>query len=1340
MNGNITTAPLGGNRNIKTKPLYQYDYGQVLKIVGVTLPAAYEVHFSNQLHGVATIQIGNADGVVIPDIYLTTGEPVYAWVYLHTGTDDGETEYTITIPVVRRASISDAEPTPVQQDVITQAIAALDAAVAQTAQDVQDATEAKQDAEEAAGNAYESAVAAAQSAANAGTYAGQAQSAQAASELAQQKAEEAQTGAQTAKWAAESAQTGAEAAQAGAVAARTGAETAQAWAVAARSGAEAAQHAAEAARDEITGLSATANTLPAGAQATASYADGTLTLGIPQGVKGDTGDTGATPDFTIGTVQTLPAGSSATATITGTDEQPVLNLGIPRGDQGEVSQAELSALSTGLTSDLDLVQTSGTIVETEDAFPTFAEDVTAEIVPVQDLHGYDSPWPAGGGKNKLPNENGTYKGTTGNNIYIVESESPVSLPAGTYYIKYFADKSTGLALAGFYLSINGGTASRIGSNHATQETVESFVLAEQSNITLRLYSSTTGFNEAKYRFMLTVEDSTNIAFSPYSNICPISGWDEVRVTRTGRNLVPMSAVSRTNAGITYTVNNDGSVTIDGTATATSWLRGQTYVNERQFLKAGTYHLSGSPSNHNCTVYIVGSYTDGEGLLNATVPGGVYDNGNGLTFTLRKDATVTYQIQVNNGTAVSNLTVYPQIELGSTVTPYEPYHGIQVELPFGQIVYGGTIDLTTGKLTVTHAHALLNDPTKWVTSTSGTTPFVYNEYFTDRAKYTDSYTGLVCSYAKVNSATQNNTARWSGATSNTFGFNLSSTSITIDDIKAAAQNGEIEIMYPLATPQIYDLTPAQVLLLRDYNVLWANTGDIINLEYRAGSFVPKKTYDALKEATLIHSTASGSIASFSDGAEMPVDEVTVQINPVQDLHGYENPWPAGGNLNLLDFSKVSVSGTYYGMTFSKGTAEGTVVISGTLTTSSGAVAPITYANNSLSGKGYVFLTEYISGDSVIALNRTYGFRTESERAIAVYLEGNAGQSYTETIRVSVYATTQTAWTPYANICPISGFDGLTVTRTGKNFLNPAKYEWQTRTFNGITYTVLSDGSVRAVGTSTAAGGPGLTSRFQLPAGTYYGNSSTGSGLSVLYRYAMQETGGTTYPMNNPFVSDGTQWFYINLYCNAANLTVDTVLYPQIELGTYFTGFEPYQGNTYTIQMPTEAGTVYGGSLTIADDGNGVLTVDRIIDTPTSVYGSQIEGNGRCYLYSPGRVALSKNLSKMPLCDILKSTSQTRATFAVCQYGGGANIYFISLDDTYDTIAKYNAWLAENKPTIILWIIEPITYSLTASQITTLLGQNNLWHDANGEITVGYKANTKLYIDGKIAELVAQIVNS
>lgn len=59
-------------------------------------------------------------------------------------------------------------------------------------------------------------------------------------------------------------------------------------------GAESAKDDAEDARDEIRSMRAEAVTLSPGSDATASYSDGLLSLGIPRGDKGETGATGAT--------------------------------------------------------------------------------------------------------------------------------------------------------------------------------------------------------------------------------------------------------------------------------------------------------------------------------------------------------------------------------------------------------------------------------------------------------------------------------------------------------------------------------------------------------------------------------------------------------------------------------------------------------------------------------------------------------------------------------------------------------------------------------------------------------------------------------------------------------------------------------------------------------------------------------------------------------------------------------------------------------------------------------------------------------------------------------------
>lgn len=144
---NVVTATITLYRAVTTHPLYQYDYGQVLMIEGVELPQVYEVHFANQETGGTTItQIGGADGVSIPDELLLSGSDIWAFLFLHEGDDDGETEYKIHIPVKERPQPSDEEPTPVEQSAITQAIAALNDAVESTGAD---AASAREDADRA---------------------------------------------------------------------------------------------------------------------------------------------------------------------------------------------------------------------------------------------------------------------------------------------------------------------------------------------------------------------------------------------------------------------------------------------------------------------------------------------------------------------------------------------------------------------------------------------------------------------------------------------------------------------------------------------------------------------------------------------------------------------------------------------------------------------------------------------------------------------------------------------------------------------------------------------------------------------------------------------------------------------------------------------------------------------------------------------------------------------------------------------------------------------------------------------------------------------------------------
>ena len=78
--------------------------------------------------------------------------------------------------------------------------------------------------------------------------------------------------------------------------------------------------------------------------------NGNWYLGSSDTGKPSRGADGVVPDIQIGTVTTLPAGSDATASMGGTAENPLLNLGIPKGADGQGGSSGGTDISLGLTS------------------------------------------------------------------------------------------------------------------------------------------------------------------------------------------------------------------------------------------------------------------------------------------------------------------------------------------------------------------------------------------------------------------------------------------------------------------------------------------------------------------------------------------------------------------------------------------------------------------------------------------------------------------------------------------------------------------------------------------------------------------------------------------------------------------------------------------------------------------------------------------------------------------------------------------------------------------------------------------------------------------------------
>lgn len=231
--------------------LWQWDYGQTLRIQGVKLPAAVEIQFSTtERIGETVTRIGvTQEGVTevpIPDTLLEGGGTtqdytIYAFVYIENG-DSGKTEYRVSMKVRARPK-PEAHATPEEGELFRQAIVAV--------------TESADRAESARKSAETSADEAKTAKENAETAAKVAEAFKTEAETARSEAVRAATGSTDAKdsaeksrAAAEKAKQDAEAAKRETETAKTAVETMQSTVAGYADNANVAKEAAETARSE----------------------------------------------------------------------------------------------------------------------------------------------------------------------------------------------------------------------------------------------------------------------------------------------------------------------------------------------------------------------------------------------------------------------------------------------------------------------------------------------------------------------------------------------------------------------------------------------------------------------------------------------------------------------------------------------------------------------------------------------------------------------------------------------------------------------------------------------------------------------------------------------------------------------------------------------------------------------------------------------------------------------------------------------------------------------------------------------------------------------------------
>jgi len=475
------------------------------------------------------------------------------------------------------------------------------------------------------------------------------------------------------------------------------------------------------------------------------------------------------------------------------------------------------------------------------------------------------------------------------------------------------------------------------------------------------------------------------------------------------------------------------------------------------------------------------------------------------------------------------------------------------------------------------------------------------------------------------------------------------------------------------------------------------GDLI----RSIKVVPENSYQ-LKELTV-----PTSLATF-DADALPMPKLKVSVDAEQDLHGYDKPWTGGAGKNK--WSKGDISGTLLKDISELSIPIGTWTLSANVTSSDTdstecliydmttghqySIANITRGNR----QSITFTTNHEITDMRFYASTSYNF--------------SSGDTFSFTDIQLESGSTATTYAPYSNICPISGHTEANVSDVGKNKLEVTA---TSQTINGVTFTVNSDGTILANGTSTANIQYNVISDWiSFPAGDYILNGCP-SGLSNINLYVNPDRTQAYYDTGSG-VSFSVASEIIVRISMSLGVTVNNVLFkPMIRLATETdSAFEPYINQTYTITFKDGDNplTVYGGTLDVT---SGELVVDRgMVDLGTLNWENNQAGANAFEAYS------TANYVKPYTINLLSNVLMQKSSFVdVAEYTVRMGNDFLAVKvpkAIASSGAQVKQWLSDNNVTLCYELATPQTIQLTPTQVNSLLGSNNVWADT-GNILEG-----------------------
>jgi len=330
---------------------------------------------------------------------------------------------------------------------------------------------------------------------------------------------------------------------------------------------------------------------------------------------------------------------------------------------------------------------------------------------------------------------------------------------------------------------------------------------------------------------------------------------------------------------------------------------------------------------------------------------------------------------------------------------------------------------------------------------------------------------------------------------------------------------------------------------------------------------------------------------------------------------------------------------------------------------------------------------------------------------------------------------------SNIRPITGWTDCTVTRAGKNLCQTQPvYDsgsadilvkfGANKTFGAVTISFTAENAV-----FTGAPGNAFLD-FREANGTHHYVTPHNF---VNENGTVMDTANTSY--SGRFRASLSNITFERVVCyydpNSWNkFTSDALSDFQIEVGPAATQYEAYAGTDIPITFPAGAGTVYGGTLDVTTGLLTVTHVQKVLDGSDASRFAVTSSGAVRYNPSPNMLTGRNYGDPCAMADKLKKAEAPAASGDYSIVFGSGNPYIYVVVPGGSTVAAVCAWLAENHVTIVYPIATKLTYQITAQQVTTLLGQNNIWADTGG-VSVTYRADPELYSAERLLEVKSMI---